>query len=1104
MRKNIIIFLGICFTTFAQEVPKIFPPSPEATQMTKAIETPVNHFYGLANINIPLTTIKTDNIEIPIQLSYHSKGIQVDEIASRVGIGWSLNYGGIITRQIRDKVDELVPMTDFKLFQSSETVRRQIAERITQGSYENINIDFIPDQFYFSTPTQSGKFIFDYMDGKPLIQDFKDIKIDYTLNNNPPSIQDTSSFIITDEFGNKFYYGKSKDGSRKALNYDQSLVAYSFNNLNSFVQTNLGGQSSPNAWQLMEIETPKGNKIEFFYELEISNFIRKSYDEHKQSEGSGGNYIPPVYTSYFTKIRSYQYQLAEIRYNEGKILFVRDTNPRADLDGSQKLNEVQLYNFKNELIKRFKLEHYYSTASSDGNILPSLLTLDPTSAKRLFLNEVKEFSSSITNPTYVSYKLEYNSAILPNRFSTSQDGWGYYNSANNGHYLTFFTNGTNTVDRRVNSTSSTAGLLKKITFPTKGYTIFEYEDNQAGYDKRFEDIVTYETTPEKNVSAILSPFEYETCFNGSQYIKNFEIINDNNNSAKTVSVHFDIFSEGCITGLEMSCPYQAGVKNLKTGNFFKVNCGNYNISLEPGQYQLFVKVANPLQHDPFDMENGFILGLSWKEKISGESYVLYSGGKRIKSIKQYNFDDSLIKTKEYKYLSAGSLYGMPNFAPILFKINNQIPILSTYGGLPGSPLSTYQSNATGYLIIEEFFGDTNENNGKIQYYFTNTQDTGKYWQFPVHPPTDNEWLRGKPFITNYYKFNNFDYVLQKSVEYEYYNQDSMFNFIHEDPTVFTLKPEPVYKGISENTAESHKIYLKDKDSFRLPLFIYMSPPNQNIPNCWTQFGYSCSEYLYYKTYYLTGGFAPIKSVTETDYLSDYGINTITEHFYNTQNHYQLSRKTSTTSIGETVESKYFYASDLGNQILNDAHIKAVPLVTQTFRNSDKLSEQETIFVKDATTANLPLPKTVLAAKGTQNKETKITYNSYDDKGNLTQYTIESGITVTILWGYNKTQPIAKLENAKYADVQQYEANLQTLSNGTDENALLLALNTLRSNFPNAMVTTFTHKPLVGVNTITDPKGEKVTYQYDEFNRLKQVVDHNGNILNENQYNYRPQ
>jgi YD repeat-containing protein len=54
-----------------------------------------------------------------------------------------------------------------------------------------------------------------------------------------------------------------------------------------------------------------------------------------------------------------------------------------------------------------------------------------------------------------------------------------------------------------------------------------------------------------------------------------------------------------------------------------------------------------------------------------------------------------------------------------------------------------------------------------------------------------------------------------------------------------------------------------------------------------------------------------------------------------------------------------------------------------------------------------------------------------------------------------------------------------------------------------LVTTIKHIPLVGVSEITDPKGDKVTYEYDNFNRLKTVKDKEGNLVSENQYHYRP-
>jgi len=69
-----------------------------------------------------------------------------------------------------------------------------------------------------------------------------------------------------------------------------------------------------------------------------------------------------------------------------------------------------------------------------------------------------------------------------------------------------------------------------------------------------------------------------------------------------------------------------------------------------------------------------------------------------------------------------------------------------------------------------------------------------------------------------------------------------------------------------------------------------------------------------------------------------------------------------------------------------------------------------------------------------------------------------------------------------------EANLKTTLNG------------LRTTFPNAFVTTYTYKPMVGISSITDENGKTATFEYDTFNRLSTVKDHIGNILKEYQYN----
>ncbi|WP_281925947.1 hypothetical protein, partial [Flavobacterium collinsii] len=89
--------------------------------------------------------------------------------------------------------------------------------------------------------------------------------------------------------------------------------------------------------------------------------------------------------------------------------------------------------------------------------------------------------------------------------------------------------------------------------------------------------------------------------------------------------------------------------------------------------------------------------------------------------------------------------------------------------------------------------------------------------------------------------------------------------------------------------------------------------------------------------------------------------------------------------------------------------------------------------------NLLLPKYVYANKGVQDinnlKDKKVTYDQYDEKGNVLQYTVEGGLPVAIIWGYNKTQPIAKVENASYDQISSYVSNLQNRSDLDDDNCL---------------------------------------------------------------------
>ena len=84
------------------------PHSPEAESLLKYEEIPVDEFTGVPSINIPISSVSSGDVSLPVNLSYHASGLKVNEIANRVGAGWSLSTGGVISRTIMGNDDRFV------------------------------------------------------------------------------------------------------------------------------------------------------------------------------------------------------------------------------------------------------------------------------------------------------------------------------------------------------------------------------------------------------------------------------------------------------------------------------------------------------------------------------------------------------------------------------------------------------------------------------------------------------------------------------------------------------------------------------------------------------------------------------------------------------------------------------------------------------------------------------------------------------------------------------------------------------------------------------------------------------------------------------------
>ena len=529
-------------------------------------------------------------------------------------------------------------------------------------------------------PGFSGKFIFDQRSKQPLLQEYADIKIS-VIYETPSSYTNIKGWVITDSKGFKFYFGQYNNSSIFANKDDIT---------NSYVYTPNSGisdQGAPplssqyNSWQLVAVESPYGNKVEFKYELETTQFYRRSYDKINFN----GN--TKVLTSNFSKSSSKEFKIKEIIFDQGKIQFIKSQTEREDLTGGKTLNQI-VVSSNNQTIAKYNLHYSYSTDNNTGNINPFLKDWALKGKKRLFLDSIKKEVTTSSGSLYEPYySFEYiNKNLVPNRFSNSQDMWGYYNGKSNGPFLTFFKYDTQVIDRTVDTIKSQTGLLNKIILPTGGNKEFVYEANKATPPDYFEDILYGAVNPKESKQAgMIKDISYNV--GNGLYEVPFEVKNEIFGYISTVVQFMGNYGTCSSTQPLSSCNYQASVKGVDNSYYSQIYMGNnVLVALSPGKYKIEVKRTNG-SDDPSDFENSFAVSLSWEELIKPE--VIYSGGNRIQKTKLNSIDNGVLE-KTYTYLtptgkSSGLVYSLPTYFAIQ-KVVNNVPVIDQYGARPGSPL----------------------------------------------------------------------------------------------------------------------------------------------------------------------------------------------------------------------------------------------------------------------------------------------------------------------------------------------------------------------------------------------------------------------------------
>ncbi len=458
------------------QMPNLMAPSPDAFQLGTYGTMPIGLFTGSANYNIPVYDIKTSKLSLPISLSYNSNGVKVDMVSSRVGMGWVLNAGGVISKTVMGLDDDLGQLTAPPQDLLTPSVGlKDYLEGVADGS-----IDAQPDKYTFNFNGITGSFIIDHNGEIITIPYHPNLKIVRNSNVNHTEW----NFLVTAPDGVKYYFGGTSAKERGMTTNGGSGC------------NNMTYNWTDNAWYLNKIVHPLGDEIlltysskTFYYYTSFSQTISKLYPLVQLNEFSC-NPIPGLptpklsspsdeYSNCYTRTGIQSKILSKITFPQGSIRFKYSS--RFDLIGDSALSSIEVYK-KNSTtaLKKYQLQQTYAgTVSSYENSFIS----DEGGSQRLFLTGFLE-KDPLSNTNGAVYYFEYEEMSgLPPRLSMAQDHFGYFNGVNNTYFVPA-TSGYNNIfsvvtgNRAPNPAYSQKGLLKKIIYPTGGYNQIFYEQNK--------------------------------------------------------------------------------------------------------------------------------------------------------------------------------------------------------------------------------------------------------------------------------------------------------------------------------------------------------------------------------------------------------------------------------------------------------------------------------------------------------------------------------------------------------------------------------------------------------------------------------------------------
>jgi len=987
--------------------------SPQVALINRYGDYPVDLQTGLVDISIPLYTMQSTYLTIPLQLKFHASGLRADEREGLLGLRWALGGGGHVSRIIKGYPDDFYPFNNqvsnpnyvpdfYTLFGTTGSKKERghdvpgnnseftsawwydvEGNQHPGGNYQDTEYDI----FSYSLPSgKSGKFI---------LKDDNGTKTACSMPYEPIRIQvnqDTgtgrfSSITIIDENGITYQFGVFDDRNEDGWVTTWHLYSVTSANKKDVIVFNYErGTNRASTWDRSLMISSYLHDYSDFY---------KAWDPHYYYE-----YRSPMYLLLGDLLLNPQ---RYFKKNNKQILmslyapyFITSVQLKSN---DQLISHVDFNYERNQYGQLMQYMKDITVKDGQNNLMKKIgFILKNNQSGKIKLLDKIEFISTTDSSKKEVYSFDYyDSSTLPacSDLSNNSDWWGYYSEgggwllAVKNYGIMANTGGNNNVivyqdivggDKRSRLESMRLGMIREICYPTGGTTEFEYGVNKYG---------TKYTCGGMRIEKIINKPS-----SGKPEIKRYE------------------YANGSIPSY----------LEEQTRNIFIEN-----------EIDCFAVFTLPINQYLADIGYGSYLQQTFQNTFPSYYTDFHSNIVYYQKVTEY------FENKSEK-----------NIGKTVYEYNILIPSFSWYNSLEGeNPFTGYNGYQHGHVSPKNFWKGNNLRSKTIY---------------------DNRYKKVKEYIYSYGTFE----------------KESIF-----DLSVFRYRQYL----ISLNSVNYNQ--RTDLEELRL---MYA-----NCSDCAERsFAIKHQEY--------TIGAEKLVKETENTYYPN-GTKTSVEKEISYDPVYLLPiEEKITNSDGTVIKKNFKYPHQIGRTPYSTMVSKNIltPIIELTNYAGSELLRRKTTLYREWVKNCFAPEDIILESKDLEYSGSHIVYNNYNSYGNPVDVSRNYEDRIVCLWGYNNQYPVAEI---KYASYWQVEAVLgmtfidQLANKSVLSTTDFSALNNLRTLLPQAHVTTYVYKPLIGLTSSTDPRGITTHYEYDSLDRLKTIYIMNGNnkeILENYEYKYANQ